>query len=402
MFRLLDKVFENTDNIDKNQLINLLRKVGKEYEILEVVLNSLPYGVIVLSSGNKLEFANKNVDWLFPLLNRKASSDLEIWNLISDSQISATIEESLLKGVNDELEFTISTILGEKMVALSVIVMAKKGSEVGTILILEDVTLKNHQINQLLQAERLVSLTNMTATVAHEIKNPLAGIGLYGDLIERTFVADKSKSGKNTILVEQNVKDKIDEYLRVVNSEISRLNQIISNYLLSVKPSTGSKLMISINVILSDLISFYEEQMSTSHIKLKFDLGNNLPLVFLDEGSIRQALVNLINNAIHALEKSSNPEILIRSYFSYKDQQVVISIKDNGCGIAEEDKESIFKPYFTRRETGTGLGLFVVEKIISEHGGKIQCVSALNEGTEFKISFPLINNHQYLIDENSR
>jgi signal transduction histidine kinase len=185
----------------------------------------------------------------------------------------------------------------------------------------------------------------------------------------------------------------LDKYLGVVNEEIDRLNRIVVDFLFAVRPMHLEYREADINVLIRELTQFVWYELEQAHIECNLDLDKDMPSFSFDERFMKQALLNLIKNAMAAMPEGGILTIKTERI----DEEVHISVKDTGIGITEANLPKIFEPYFTTRDTGSGLGLTLVFKIIREHRGEIRVKSKEGEGTAFFITLPIPQKERRLI-----
>jgi signal transduction histidine kinase len=192
--------------------------------------------------------------------------------------------------------------------------------------------------------------------------------------------------------------DQLEKYLDVVNEEIDRLNHIVVDFLFAVRPMNMELLEGDINALITEMLSFVHYELEDAHIKAVLDLDETVPLLLIDERHMKQALLNLVKNAMAAMETGG----VLTIATSLKNGAVYITVADTGVGIPEEYASKIFEPYFTTKQSGSGLGLTLVFKIIQEHQGEISVKSRPEEGTCFTISLPLPQRERRLISYSER
>jgi signal transduction histidine kinase len=249
--------------------------------------------------------------------------------------------------------------------------------------------------------ENLASLTTLAAGVAHEIKNPLGSLSIHVQLVKKALGVCRALCGRNRDPEAKNEKDSepkahleaIDRYLGVVNEEIERLNQIVVDFLFAVRPMDLDTRLGNINVMIGELAEFLSFELKAAKVDCRLELAENLPFVQFDNRYMKQALLNLIKNAIAAMPLGGKLTIKTAA----QDADVNISVADTGTGISEENISKIFEPYYTTKVTGSGLGLTLVFKIIREHQGEISVKSKLGEGAVFTISLPIPQSEKRLI-----
>jgi signal transduction histidine kinase len=212
--------------------------------------------------------------------------------------------------------------------------------------------------------ERLSALGEMAMTVAHEIKNPLNSIKMATSYLKNNF--------HGVIL---------SEFLGIVEEEVSRINDISSNFLGFSKPEPINLKMCNINTLVESTVDLLRQEATEKNIEIIALLYGNLPFVPCDYSRIKQALLNLLLNALEASKAGDTVEITTWNEGPF----ISIIIEDTGKGISSEEMENIFKPFFTTKTHGSGLGLAIIDRIVKEHGGDIEVDSEVGKGTKFTI-----------------
>ena len=244
----------------------------------------------------------------------------------------------------------------------------------------EDVTEKWILEANLIQSEKMASIGQLAANVAHEINNPLAAIIANAQLLMR----DLSDADENTI-----------DSLKLIETAGDRAAKIVSNLLESARRDKHYEFdAISLNQTILDAISLLRYEINKRSIKVKLSLAKDLPDIFANKNQLKGVWINLINNALGAIE-SNLGKISISTRYENKEFRIVFS--DNGKGILPEHQEHIFEPFFTTKEAGkgTGLGLSVSLQAIKEHHGSMEFESTLGKGTKFIIILPEIDPNDY-------
>jgi len=227
---------------------------------------------------------------------------------------------------------------------------------------------------KMLLADKLASLGRLTASIAHEINNPLSGIIIYLKLILKKI------EGKNLELPE------IKKYLLASTKELERISIIVRSLLDFSKQREAEKRPINLKDVIAEALFIIENQLKIANVQLENKL-DELPEILGDSAQLKQVFLNLFSNAIEAMAQVKKRVLTIEGAF--KDNFVEIHIIDTGVGIPEENLSKVFDPFFTTKEKGTGLGLSVTYGIIMNHGGEISIFSKLNEGTRVVLKFPL-------------
>lgn len=226
--------------------------------------------------------------------------------------------------------------------------------------------------DELIQAEKLTSLGQMAASIAHEVNNPLAGVLVYTQLLAKK-VASNSLSKEVAL-----------DYLSKMDWEITRSTKIIRNLLDFARQSTPTLRVIDTNQAIERALSIVAHQAKLQGIQVIKELSPSLPRVMADADQIQQVCTNLILNAIQAMPEGGRLT-LCTSVDS--DGQLKIEVEDTGCGISQENLRKLFTPFFTTKEKGkgVGLGLAVAHGIIQRHQGRIEVESEEGKGTTFTI-----------------
>lgn len=242
------------------------------------------------------------------------------------------------------------------------------GSVLGAVVTLEDVSDIRALTDQLIRADRLAAMGELTAGVAHEVRNPLGVIRASVQLVEDAN-CDQTR---------------ISAAADVIKQEIDRLDRVIKALLDFGRPSKPTLVRVSVNDVLDDVVLFTNRFAKQANVKIVEKLDAQTPPVIADPDQLKQVFLNLVTNAVQAMgEDGGSITITTGSDGDY----VQTVFEDTGPGIAEDDLPKVFDPFFTKRAEGTGLGLTIVHRIIDEHDGHIE-VSSSPEGTRFTVSLP--------------
>src|SRR5512138_526366 len=235
--------------------------------------------------------------------------------------------------------------------------------------------LQNAQ-DQLVRSEKLSSLGKLSASIAHEINNPLAGILTFAKLIVRTLEQGAPDEATRRSLVKN---------LLLVQRETERCSAIVRNLLDFARERPLARKELNVNLVVDEAIQLLANQIQIQGVTLEKRIGQ-VPLVDADFGQLRQACVNVIMNACEAMSRGGRLEIETRLVEGGK--WVELAFQDSGPGIPPDHLSKIFDPFFTTKEKGTGLGLSVVYGIIERHGGKIELKTEVGKGTRVGIRLP--------------
>ena len=380
MRRFVERALEKFEKLDQEQVRTLLSDLAHDQDQLDALLDSLSEGLIVSDVDNRLVLLNKAAERLVPIVVKE---ERPVWESIADSSISRFIERTIVgqETVSDR-EFTIDRGGITRILAFSITPLVRDREITGTIVHIEDVSERRGREARLRRAESLASLTTLAAGVAHEIKNPLQSIGIHMQLIQKALaVIDDNRAGT------------MNEYVDVVNEELERLNRIVVDFLFAVRPMNTELEDAELNPILQDLLEFVRFELEEADIEVRSELDTDLPLLRLDEKYIKQAVLNIVKNAISAMPHGGSLTVMTQK----QGDEVVLRISDTGEGMSEEVLGKIFEPYFTTKDFGSGIGLTLVYKIVKEHMGEVSVVSREGKGSSFAIHFPIPQREQHLL-----
>ncbi|MBI4166088.1 MAG: HAMP domain-containing protein [Acidobacteria bacterium] len=222
---------------------------------------------------------------------------------------------------------------------------------------------------QMSRAEHLATLGELAAGLAHDIRNPLAGIAGVMEIIARDLpVASPSR-----------------QVLNEVQEEILHIQKILSDMLAYARPKPPYFREADLNETAEHAVALARQQVLSRPIQIEITKDQSLPPVEHDITQVRQLLLNLLLNAIQGIEGTGRVDVKLES----RDGQAVMRVRDTGRGIAPENLPQIFRPFFTTKGQGTGLGLSLARRIVENHGGRIEVSSTLGQGSEFTVWLPL-------------
>ncbi|MCL2558300.1 MAG: ATP-binding protein [Treponema sp.] len=397
-------------SLSEAQYRDLLVSASEEIFRLRAVLDSLPYGILVCDEGHALTLANKAARRLLPLSHAEGAL---LWDSVLNGDLSAFFKKALETGERAlEHEQEVSARGRDSLLSISVHPLVDGRKISGSLVHVQDITERRARDQRLRRAENLASLTTLAAGVAHEIKNPLGAISIHLQLMQKALGASAAAGRAGDVFSDakkRRASDKgeksrptetmLDKYFGILNQEVDRLNQIVVDFLLSVRPMTLDLRPGSLNAIVRELAEFVGKDMERSGVTLVLDLDDGLPLALIDERYIKNALLNLVGNAQAAMPEGG---LLTISTFE-KDGCARVSVRDTGAGIESESLDKIFEPYYTTKDSGTGLGLTIVYKIIREHKGDIAVESSQGGGgTSFEISIPSCENKMRFLSYESK
>jgi PAS domain S-box-containing protein len=252
-----------------------------------------------------------------------------------------------------------------------------QGHPIGRSAILRDITERKRVEEIKLQSERLAVIGAMSAKLAHEIRNPLSSVSLNIDLVKDEIEALARSSGQTA--------EEARGLMHSIDSEVRRIERVTEDYLKFARLPTPHRELVDLNDVISNGLAFLQSLFHSTGVKVETDLDRALPQLRADESQLWQAILNLIRNALEAMPNGGS--LILGT--ARQDKEIVLVLRDTGHGIKPQDREHIFRPFFSTKTGGTGLGLPLTQQIIAEHGGRIECDSAEGRGTTFTIRLPV-------------
>jgi len=228
----------------------------------------------------------------------------------------------------------------------------------------------------LMHSDKLAALGTLASSVTHEIKNPLASVKIFCQLVSLKYEDSKFR----------------DKFNNIVPNEIERIENIVDQLLNFAKSSTLEYNKLNVNSIIDNLLDLIQYEAYKYNINISKQFEVDIPLIMADQEQLKQVFMNIILNAIQAMPNGGNLDIWTDSNVIKGTEYVSIIVKDTGVGISEEFMGKVFEPFNTTKPNGTGLGLTIVHRIIKDHNGKIEINSELNKGTTVTVYIPVIKS----------
>jgi two-component system, sporulation sensor kinase E len=380
--RFVERALAKLPRLNEDQMRSLLYALAEENGRMDAALDSMLDGIVVCDKGHLPTIYNKSAERMLRL-GGPDPTERPLWASVQDEDLSDFLRETL-EGEETVLdrEFGLESSGSTRLVAVSITPLVSRGKIEGAIVHMEDITEKRRKEAQLRRAESLASLTTLAAGVAHEIKNPLGSISIHMQLIRRAL------QGKDEV-----ESSSLERHLTIVDEEIDRLNKIVVDFLFAVRPMDVHLREQDPGALVEDIADIIRPEAEAAGIAVETRKGEDLPLVLLDDRLMKQALLNLAKNALAAMPGGGALVLAAER----RDEEVHVSVQDDGTGIAEGDLPKIFEPYFTTKENGTGLGLTITFKIVKEHRGEIAVKSRPGQGSTFTISLPVPQKERRLI-----
>ena len=244
----------------------------------------------------------------------------------------------------------------------------------------------------LVQSERLATLGQLAASVAHEINNPVSGVLNLSMLLERLMANGAYPPGREA---------EFRKYLSLISIETARVGRIVSDLLAFSRRSKPQRAPADLNKLVRTTMGLADHKLKLISAEVVLDLQENLPLVECDSSQIQQVILNLVLNGAQAMQPNGGGKLTLRTRLIPQENTVELCVQDTGEGIAPENLSKIFDPFFTTKAEGkgVGLGLAVLYGIVKAHEGEVEVVSQRNQGTTFTVTLPLKSSNIAKVSE---
>ena len=359
------------DDLDAQNLAILARRLERERDLMETVLDTLREGVIVLSHDGAIEYANASAIRLLGV-NQEDINGAEMRRLSPDIA-QALVLPRTVGALTRELEVRYPE---PRLLTLHLARVGEQGAERSRcVAVLSDVTKERVQTEDRVESERIDSIVSLAAGVAHEVGNPLNAIGIHLQLLQR----EAAKLGDSPAA------EKVRKAAEVCQGEINRLDGIVRDFLGAVRQTPPHLTDTDLVAVVAEATGLLREQMEQLGVRVSLDVPGELPLILGDRNQIKQALFNVMKNALEARDRGGDIHVKLTS----DDEWVVLSIRDTGVGIPADKLTRVFDAYYTTKASGGGIGMLILLRILRAHGGTVDIQSTPDVGTTVILRFPL-------------
>lgn len=370
--RFSEKFLARLDRIDRRQLRSYFKELASENIFLLNVIAQLENAIVVLDKNACVRIINPQAEKLLGIIGKRITGK-SINKCPLDPQVKKAVEDTIVQ----LKEYTHQEILvsypAEQLLSVYIVQIEHEKDLLGWIVELQDITEIKKSSLQRIQTEKLKTLVTLAAGIAHELGNPLNSLGIHLQLLNREI---KGLPKKN--------RGKLIKTLNIAQSEVKRLDQIISRFLLAARPLKPRFLISHIHDVIDETLALLGPEIRKHGIKIDKKYHTKIPKIYLDYIQLRQVFVNIIKNAIEAMPDGGMLKIIT----TLVENRIKIIFKDNGIGVPEDKLDKIFEPYYTTKVKGSGLGLMSVHRVIREHGGQIDIKSKIGKGTTVTILLP--------------
>lgn len=351
--------------------VNALAQTLRETQTLnDLIIENAAEGVIAIDRRGDVTTMNPAAEaitgyTLHELVGRPYAT------LFADRHFASPVLDTLAHGTT-HLAQEVSFPAHDRTIELSVTtsrIHNANGELIGALVIFSDLTARKESQRRLAQTERLATLGELMAGVAHEVRNPLTAIRGYVQIIRQQITLPAHH-----------------EYLSIVLNEIDSINKVIQQLLDFSRPRHSQWQRVQLNALIEETLILVQTAGIQARITFHTDCDATLPAIIADRELLKQVILNMLINAVQAIDARGT--IRIRSW-QYTATQLALTIADSGCGIALPLQKKIFDPFFTTKVSGTGLGLALSQRIINAHRGDIHVASRPGHGATFTLILPI-------------
>ncbi len=365
---------------EKDEAIQRLnRELEDVKNFMESIIQSIGSGIIITEMNDTVTYINKAGEKIlgyskeeligkpFSIFGLRSKQDVTHLLLNNPDDLD-TRKEGWMKR-KDSVEFPVGFTINNHL--------SVRGETIGKIVIFRDLTNVYKIQEEILRMDRLVSLGKLASGIAHELRNPLAGI----------------KTTAQALGEELSEEDSRREYLNRITKEIDRLNQLLKTFFSFAKPQKLNLVYCHIRDIINEIIPFLIKEIADKGIRYVENYDPHLPKIKVDKNQMHQVFLNLFLNAIQAMPNGGELKIEASPMSSYaldgsQRNFIKVAVSDTGKGIPPHTVQKIFDPFFSTKPKGIGLGLSITYQIIKKHGGTIKVESKWEKGTSFILNLP--------------
>jgi PAS domain S-box-containing protein len=368
-----------------NTLIDRYKQLEKVYEFHRGIIQNISSGILTTDMKGKITFINRaaleSLGYVHSDIQEKEISIL----FVNSQEGEKVMHDALKRGVEYESKETHLLTKDKKIITVGFSITPLKIPEskenYGLIFIFRNIDYIASLRRQIERMDRLATLGELSAGIAHEIRNPLAGIKTSAQVLEESFSPGDFRS----------------QLISRIVKEIDRSNELLKRFFHFAKPSKPKQDFYNIEMIVDGVYLLMANRLKKYNIKFNTKFADNTPQVYIDESQIEQVVLNLFLNALEAMKNGG--ELTIEtgvedqanlSRFQKNEQAVYVRVTDTGIGIPKDKLEKVFNPFYTSKSDGVGLGLSISSRLLEENGGKIELHSKEGKGCSFIVFLPLV------------
>ena len=384
----LDRVLGRLDDLDEVNLGILVQRLARERKLLETVFDVIRDGILVLDDKGDISYVNIQGKQLIGL---KDSQSGQVSLMRAAPEIARAIG---LDHGNDgikaevivrEMEISYPDLRYIRVYAVPIeeaFVKNTESQKIGLAIIMTDITEEKVSLDERIESEKVSSIMDLAAGVAHELGNPLNSIHIHLQVLRRNLSSQNSKNKKT------------DKSLTACINEVERLDGIIAHFLKAIRPQEPDFKNINLLKVIEETVRLKKEELSIQKISVSMEAGVREPIIKGDSEQLKQVFFNVLGNAIEAIKVNST----IRIVTGLEENFVFVKIIDHGTGISKEDLSKVFEPYYTTKKSGHGIGMMIVHRIMRDHGGDVGIDSKVGAGTIVTLRFPRNSTRPKLLE----
>lgn len=346
---------------DRNEALGRNLRANEELrEHLTAIVESLSTGLLVMDTEGTITRCNQAGEQLLGLAREQ----------IVGCSLDTCLNEARLDGDAYPLTTTNGAAVSLSRRALE----SSDGSHAGSLVLIQDVTTVRELEDRLQRRNRLAAMGEMVGRIAHEIRNPLGSIELFASMLRRDLNGLPGLRG----------------YAEHISSSVHMMNRLLTNLLLYTKPDCSHGRWHETETLMLDALTFAAHAVAHKRIDIRLELDPGAVRIWCDAGQMKQVLLNLILNSIHAMPENGRLTLsaALTEDHAPGGPALRLAVSDTGVGIPADQRSRIFDPFFTTKDEGTGLGLAIVHAIVEAHRGRIDVESVETSGTTFTIVLP--------------
>jgi len=384
----LERILGRLEDLDEKNLTILVNRLVRDRHLLESVFDIIRDGILVLDGDGVIQYSNEAAVRILGLRKGEIGKS-NIWRRLPELSRALQVDPERAKPDKISASCEIEINYPETRVLQVYLVPMEEATEhdlgEGTVVVFSDLTEMKHSTEELIENERIASIMMLSAGVAHELGNPLNSLTIHLQLIRRQM--EKLKDSEKTTRTEKS--------LDICTREVERLDGIITHFLTAIRPQAPNLRKVDLMEVLNDVLEVEEALFSERDVEVFIDLDTMPPPIFADPDQLKQVYFNVLKNAVEAMPGGGS----IRIRWRKDSQNIFLMFADTGEGIDPEDIPKVFQPYFTTKNTGNGLGMMVIQRIMRDHRGTIAIDSRPQEGTVVTLQFPAIDPERPLLED---
>jgi nitrogen fixation/metabolism regulation signal transduction histidine kinase len=346
-----------------SQLQGTTRELEARRRYMEIILESIPTGVVSVDSDLRVNKVNRAARTMFSSKDAASLDEIFVEDVV---EIRNLLQAANANSITREIGFS-----GAGRPAHAA-VTATRLTAGGFVLVIEDLT-------EVVRAQKASAWREVARRLAHEIKNPLTPIQLSAERIARNIARVPTATPRVTNVIE--------ECVQAIVEEVSSLKNLVDEFVRFARLPAVARVPRNMKDLVDRTMALYEGRLDS--VRVFVDVPADLPPILMDPIQMKRVLVNLLDNALEALAGEPIQELTLNCELVRDDTMARLTIADTGRGIASEDRERLFTPYFSTRKTGTGLGLAISSRIVADHGGYIAAEPNAPRGTRFVVELPV-------------